>query len=581
MLTSDGQIRESDQIRRDYEARMHSKILATKAQERERAANAIVKAAEDQQDQQRELQNGLQQAVARNYRIRQSHETEMNQMLVVMDEDRKHAAAQIRHLEQDFELAQEQVNESRTENAELRNVVAKMRGDAQALKAAADNAKKEADAARKQAAEQTAQIKKQMTSEMQASIEREVKRRVAEAEDSISKQMRQEFTLQQNSEHKKYVAQLQQEADSRLQQVVRTTEEKANRLADACERQVEVTVAEYSASLQKCEAEAAQLKKVNTELSTQLRMLSNTEDERAQAWKNQEASLMFELAAARKRTEYVELQRDETEKKLETVVKESDTMRRVFEAALTEADSVAAMLKEQLEIVRGSSKEQALASEQEIQKQMAALDKIKAAKSAIEASKFESESELREELQSMQMTAEQLQLGKEHLAGELQEKTDEGTRSKTALTASIREADILTKELEAADRRCDSIQREAEVQRAVLETAKVKAVEEYKAMASMEKAMANEAAEARALAEKKLKQAELALSRSKYELGTALQQNQKMRLEQEEAEVVLDLLDGTLSEVRDSHAELVYEANDIVATSKGDLSSSLMKTLAN
>lgn len=44
--------------------------------------------------------------------------------------------------------------------------------------------------------------------------------------------------------------------------------------------------------------------------------------------------------------------------------------------------------------------------------------------------------------------------------------------------------------------------------------------------------------------------------------------------------MVLDLLDGTLADVRDSHAELVYEVDDIVTTSKDDLSSSLAKTKA-
>ena len=55
-------------FRRDYEARMHSKIKATVAEERERAQNAIVKVAENTEVEKRELQNGLQQAVARNYR---------------------------------------------------------------------------------------------------------------------------------------------------------------------------------------------------------------------------------------------------------------------------------------------------------------------------------------------------------------------------------------------------------------------------------------------------------------------------------------------------------------------------------
>lgn len=350
---------------------------------------------------------------------------------------------------------------------------------------------------------------------------------------------------------------------------------KASKLEGALEAELSATKATYEEMLASSEASVKQLSQVNAELSAQLQMLNNTEDERIQQVKNSQSTSMFELAAARKAAERAELQRDETEKKLETVIKESDTMRRVFEAALNEADSVASMLKEQLDIVRGSSHEQALASDAEIKKQKAALQTQKAEKSALEMAKFQSEAELRDELQALQMTAEQLQMSKEQLAGSLRTKMDEGSRSKAALGASIKEADILSKELEAADERCESIQREAEVRVAVLQAEKARAVEEYKAASAADKALANEAKESRALAEKKLRQAEMALSRSKYELGTALQQTQKMRLEQEEAEVVLDLLDGTLGDVRDSHAELVYEADDIISASKEELSASM------
>ena len=70
----------------------------------------------------------------------------------------------------------------------------------------------------------------------------------------------------------------------------------------------------------------------------------------------------------------------------------------------------------------------------------------------------------------------------------------------------------------------------------------------------------------------------MSLSRSKYELGVSLQQTQKMRLEQEEAEVVMDLLDGQLADVRTSHAELAYEAEDMAHSRRMDLTASLLKT---
>jgi len=569
-------IRESDQIRRDYEARMHSKIKDTVAEERARAANAIEIVTETQEDEKRNLQNGLQQAVARNYRIRQSHENEVNQLLAARDADRQQSAAQIRELEANYDQTQEQLKICHTERTQLSEEANRLRGEIQGLRSTAEKAKNEVEAARRKALSDNNQLKKTMGDEMRAKIEKEVETRLAEAQVSLSVKQQQTYKQEQdNTLNARVSAEQQAQADAQLAKLNEFFEKKAAQLKEACDTRVEVTVMEYSARLQKSEAAIAQLKQVNAELSAQLRMLSNTEDERAQAWKNHEATVMFELAAARKATERVELQRDETERKLETVIKESDTMRRVFEAALNEADSVAAMLKEQLDIVRGSSREQALASDQEIQKQKEALDAIKAEKSSLELSKLKSEAELRDELQSLQITAEQLQMGKEKLTGELQDNVQEGQRSKNALGASINEAHVLAQELEAADQRCESIQREAEVRWAVLEAEKVKAVEEYRSEAATEKAMANEAREITTLAEKKLRQAEMALSRSKYELGTALQQAQKMRLEQEEAEVVLDLLDGTLADVRDSHAELVYEADDIVACSKEDLSTSM------
>merc|ERR1711939_389765 len=142
------------------------------------------------------------------------------------------------------------------------------------------------------------------------------------------------------------------------------------------------------------------------------------------------------------------------------------------------------------------------------------------------------------------------------MAAELRLQKEEGERSREALDASIKESDLLSQELAASEKRCDSIQREAEVRMQSLEHQKIKTARQLRVEADQEKARAHEADARRRHAEEKLKDAETKVSRSKYELGTALREAQKLRLEQQEAEVVLDMLDGTLYDVRESHKEI-------------------------
>jgi len=285
--------------------------------------------------------------------------------------------------------------------------------------------------------------------------------------------------------------------------------------------------------------------------------------------------LMFELAGARKAQELAELKNSETELKLEKVIKEAETMRRVFEASLKEADSVASMLKEQLQIVRNAMREQAVVSDQEMQKKLQELDTVLAEKSGVELEKYEKEAAMRLELHSLQLTAEELQLSKEQVVAQLRLEQNDSQRSKEALAASLKEAEVLQAELLATERKCDSITRESEVKCRVTEHKKVVAVEEANAKAAHAAARANEAEERRRLADEKLKATQLSLSRSKYELGLALKDSQRLRFEQDEAEVVLELLDGTLGEVRASHREIVHEADEIAAAAENDLASSL------
>merc|ERR1711939_146762 len=91
-------------------------------------------------------------------------------------------------------------------------------------------------------------------------------------------------------------------------------------------------------------------------------------------------------------------------------------MRRVFEASLKEADSVASTLKSQLEMGRNTLREQALESKNVIDDLKSQIEAGKQENSSLQMSKFTSEAELRDELHSLQTRAEHIQLTKEHMA---------------------------------------------------------------------------------------------------------------------------------------------------------------------
>merc|ERR1711988_706851 len=88
--------------------------------------------------------------------------------------------------------------------------------------------------------------------------------------------------------------------------------------------------------------------------------------EMQESFKAREATHLFELNSAKKACERLELEKTAAEHKVHKVIEESETMRKVFESALSEADSVTRMLHEQLEIVRKTMSEQVQASGREI-----------------------------------------------------------------------------------------------------------------------------------------------------------------------------------------------------------------------
>merc|ERR1711881_757985 len=179
--------------------------------------------------------------------------------------------------------------------------------------------------------------------------------------------------------------------------------------------------------------------------------------------KARESTLLFELSSAKKGMERVELEKAATERKVHKVIEESESMRKVFETALAEADSVTKMLREQLEIVRSTMQEQAQASGREIFALTEELDSAQAQTDRIKLAKYRSETALEEDLAQSNAATDMERLEKTSVEESLVNTQEEAERLRTALQASLKETQVLRTELDSAERRAESVQRESEI----------------------------------------------------------------------------------------------------------------------
>merc|ERR1711981_634603 len=166
--------------------------------------------------------------------------------------------------------------------------------------------------------------------------------------------------------------------------------------------------------------------------------------------KARESTLLFELSSSKKACERLELEKVAAERKVHKVIEESETMRKVFESALQEADSVTKMLREQLEIVRSTMQEQAQASGREIFQLTEELDAAQAQTDRIKLAKYRSETSLEEDLAQSQAATEMENLEKQSVSDKLAESGSEASRLRTALQASLKESSVLRSELDSA-----------------------------------------------------------------------------------------------------------------------------------
>lgn len=302
-----------------------------------------------------------------------------------------------------------------------------------------------------------------------------------------------------------------------------------------------------------------------------LRLLMRELEEQHKA---RESTLLFELSSAKKACERLELEKAEAERKVHKVIEESETMRKVFESALAEADSVTKMLRDQLEIVRKTMQEQAQSSGREIFQLTEELDAAQSQTDRIKLAKYRAETSLEEDLAQAQASVEMESLEKQAVSDKFNESVSESQRLRTALQASLKESSVLRAELDAAERRAESIQREAEVRVDAVQREKIHATKQLREELSSTKHEVATVNREKDLVDVKLRKATDDVSKARYELGSVLKEANALRAERDDTERLLEVMDSRVEDVRKGHGEILNDFDHHYGT----LTSTMMKS---
>jgi hypothetical protein len=307
---------------------------------------------------------------------------------------------------------------------------------------------------------------------------------------------------------------------------------------------------ELSAAL----AEAANIRR---EREMELDRLRSLMKEMTEQHKQRESTLLFELSSAKKACERLELEKTAAERKVHKVIEESEQMRKVFESALQEADSVTRMLREQLEIVRKTMMEQAQASGREIFALTEELDSAQAQTDRIKLAKYRSESALEEDLAQTNAQVEMGELEKKAINDQYSTSMQEGERLRAALQASLKESNVLRSELDAAERRAESVQRESEIRIDSIQREKVHTTRQLRDELSSSKQETVSVSREKDLVDMKLRKATDDVAKARYELGSALKEANVLRMERDDTERLLEVMDSRLEDVQRSQTEIM------------------------
>merc|ERR1712028_212955 len=357
-----------------------------------------------------------------------------------------------------------------------------------------------------------------------------------------------EYETQLSSQQERYetrITVLNNDHASKLQNTILEHETLLSTQKEKYETRLSITISDHESKRKEREIELDRLRILMRELEEQ--------------HKARESTLLFELSSAKKACERLELEKAEAEKKVHKVIEESETMRKVFESALGEADAVPKMLRDQLEVVRKTMQEQAQASGREIFQLTEELDASQSQTDRIKLAKYRSETSLEEDLAQSQAATEMENLEKSAVSDKLSESISEGQRLRHALQASLKESSVLRAELDSAERRAESIQREAEVRIDSVQREKIHQTRQLRDELSATKQEVNTVNREKELVDVKLRKATDDVSQARYQLGSVLKEANALRSERDDTERLLEVMDSRVDDVRKGHGEILSD----------------------
>jgi len=131
-------------------------------------------------------------------------------------------------------------------------------------------------------------------------------------------------------------------------------------------------------------------------------------------------------------------------------------------------------------------------------------------------------------------------LEKQSMGEHLYESKSEGERLRTALQASLKESNVLRAELDAAERRSESVQREAEIRMDALQREKVATSRQLRDELASSKQETVSMARGKESSDQKLRRATDDVAKARYELGSALKEANTLRMERDDSERLLE-----------------------------------------
>merc|ERR1719453_48735 len=346
-------------------------------------------------------------------------------------------------------------------------------------------------------------------------------------------------------EHKSTLANTVNELENRNAMTIETYETKLN-----------CTIAEHDSKRRELNSSLSEAQAIRREREMELDRSRMPMREMEETHKARESTLLFELSSSKKACERLELEKQAAERKVHKVIEESESMRKVFESALQEADSVTRMLREQLEITRKTMQEQAQASGREIFALTEELDSAQAQTDRIKLAKYRSETALEEDLAQSNAATDMERLEKKSVVGELGETQQEAERLRTALQASLKESNVLRAELDAAERRAESVQREAEIRVDSIQREKVHTTRALRDELASSKTETSTVLREKEMSDMKLRKATDDVAKARFELGSALKEANVLRMERDDTERLLEVMDSRLDGVKRSQTEI-------------------------